>query len=134
MATALVAPAAQADDPALNLPIGDPARRDKQATIALDGVTDTATGEVLTSRELPARLKDVRLLFVGESHTSIEFHNVQLAVIKALAQSGRQVMVGLEMYPYTEQAWLDKWNAGQLGEEAFLKDSRWYKNWGYHWQ
>jgi aminopeptidase N len=133
LALALGAPAAQADDPALNLPIGDPARRDKQATIALDGVTDTATGELLTSRELATRLKDVRLLFVGESHTSIEFHNVQLAVIKALAQSGRKVMVGLEMYPYTEQAWLDKWNAGQLGEDAFLKDSHWYKNWGYHW-
>lgn len=133
LAVALVSPAAHADDPALNLPIGDPARRDKQATIALDGVTDTATGEVLTSRELAARLKDVRLLFVGESHTSIEFHNVQLAVIRALAQSGRKVMVGLEMYPYTEQAWLDKWSSGQLGEDAFLKDSRWYKNWGYHW-
>jgi hypothetical protein len=37
------------------------------------------------------------------------------------------------MYPYTEQAWLDKWSAGDLTEEAFLKDSRWYKNWGYHW-
>ena len=33
----------------------------------------------------------------------------------------------------TEQAWLDKWSAGEIGEEAFLKDSRWYKNWGYHW-
>jgi uncharacterized iron-regulated protein len=129
----LISPAARADDPALNLPIGDPARRDKQAQVLLDGITDTASGEVITSSELAARLKDARLLFVGESHTSIEFHNAQLAVIKALAKSGRKVMVGLEMYPYTEQPWLDKWSAAELGEDAFLKDSHWYKNWGYHW-
>ena len=47
--------------------------------------------------------------------------------------AGRRVFVGIEMYPYTEQTSLDKWSAGELTEDAFLKDSRWYKNWGYHW-
>jgi uncharacterized iron-regulated protein len=70
---------------------------------------------------------------VGESHTSIEYHNVQRRLIEELTAAGRKVFVGLEMYPYTEQAWLDKWSAGELNEDAFLKDSRWYKNWGYHW-
>lgn len=127
------APLAGADDPALNLPIGDSARRDREAALVLDAVTDTRTGEALTPKELAARLKQVRLLFVGESHTSLEFHNAQRRVIEELAKTGRQVLVGLEMYPYTEQTWLDRWSGGELSEDAFLKDSRWYKNWGYHW-
>jgi uncharacterized iron-regulated protein len=134
LALALVCPAlAGAEDTALNLPLGDPARRDHEAAVVLDAVTDTTTGEALTPRELAARLKDVQLLFVGESHTSIEFHNAQRRVLEELKQAGRRVLVGLEMYPYTEQTWLDRWSAGGLGEAAFLEDSHWYKNWGYHW-
>jgi hypothetical protein len=38
------------------------------------------------------------------------------------------------MYPLTEQQWLDRWHSDKsLTEEGFLKESRWYKNWGYHW-
>ncbi len=133
LSLALTCPvAAFAQEPS-NLPIGDPARRDKNAAVVLDGINDAATGEIITPRDLAARLAGVRLVFVGESHTSIEYHNVQRRLIEELSAAGRKVLVGLEMYPYTEQAWLDKWSAGELSEDAFLKDSRWYKNWGYHW-
>jgi hypothetical protein len=44
------------------------------------------------------------------------------------------VLVGLEMYPVTEQAALDRWHTDKkLSEQPFLKESRWYRNWGYHW-
>ena len=115
------------------LKIGDPARRDREAAIVLDGITDTATGRTLTSGELAAALDDVRVLFVGESHTDIAFHRVQLQVIRDLHRRGRQVLIGLEMYPYTEQGALDMWNNGAVGEDEFVTRSRWYRNWGYHW-
>ncbi|MEO8359066.1 MAG: ChaN family lipoprotein [Vicinamibacteria bacterium] len=130
--TLVLARDAAAQDPT-NLPIGDPARRDKMSAVVLDGIDDSATGEIITPRELAARLKGVSVVFVGESHTSMEFHNVQRRLIEELSAAGRKVLIGLEMYPYTEQAWLDKWSAGDLTEDAFVKDSRWYKNWGYHW-
>jgi uncharacterized iron-regulated protein len=128
--------AVSADDRALNLPIGDPARRDREAAVVLDGITDAARGDVITPPELAARLDGVKLLFVGESHTDVEFHRVQLRVIQELHKRGRQVLVGLEMYPATaaEQQWLERWTADKtLGEEAFLNESHWYKSWGYHW-
>ncbi|MCL4819585.1 MAG: ChaN family lipoprotein [Vicinamibacteria bacterium] len=129
----LLAVPAAADDASLNLAIGDPARRDRTAPLVLDAATDTATGQALSPDELAAKLDGVRLLFVGESHTSIEFHNVQLAVLQALARRGRPVLLGLEMFPYTEQAALDLWNAGTVDEAAFVTQSRWYRMWGYHW-
>jgi uncharacterized iron-regulated protein len=37
------------------------------------------------------------------------------------------------MYPYPTQRFLDGWVDGSLTEEAFLRESRWYENWGYNW-
>lgn len=131
-----VAASVPGEDRALDLPIGDPVRRDRRAPLLVDGITDTARGDAITPAELAARLDGVSLLFVGESHTDMEFHRVQLRVIGELHARGRQVLVGLEMYPATaaEQAWLDRWHSDKgLGEEAFLAESHWYRSWGYHW-
>jgi uncharacterized iron-regulated protein len=124
----------RADERALDLPIGDPARKGREAAVVLDGITDSARGDTLTPPELAARLDGVKLLFVGESHTDMEFHRVQLRVIRELHERGRRVLVGLEMYPVPEQRWLDRWHSDQaLTEEGFLTESHWYRNWGYHW-
>lgn len=124
-------PAAAGD--ALDLAVGDPARKDRYAPLVLDGITDTRTEEVITPAVLARRLEGVSLLFVGEQHTSVAFHAVQLRVLEELVRSGRKVLLGLEMYPYTEQRFLDDWSAGRYTEEGFLELSRWYKSWGYHW-
>ena len=124
-----------AEEKILDLPIGDAARRDREAPVVLDGVTDTATGDVITAAELAKRLDGVELLFIGESHTDYEFHQVQLRTIEELERRGRKVLIGLEMYPAGEQAMLDKWSTDPAFSEAdFLAQSRWYKNWGYHWE
>ncbi len=115
------------------LPVGDGARKDRQAPVVLDALTDTVTGELLGPADLAPRLAGVSILFTGESHTNADFHAVQLRTIQELVRSGRPVRIGLEMYPYTEQRWLDAWSAGQLTEEGFLALSRWYENWGYPW-
>jgi uncharacterized iron-regulated protein len=128
------AAAVLADDRAIHLPIGDPGRKDREVPLVVDGITDAARGDTLTPVELAARLDGVRIVFVGESHTDMEFHQVQLKLIQELHRRGRPVLVGLEMYPVTEQSWLDRWNSDKrLTEERFLADSHWYRNWGYHW-
>jgi len=130
----VAAGAARAQESQWRLPIGDPARKARAVSIVLDGIVDTAADATLTTGELAARLDGVRLLFIGESHTDIAFHRVQLQVIRELQKRGREVLVGLEMYPYTEQASLDLWNKGSIGEDEFVTASAWYRNWGYHWQ
>jgi uncharacterized iron-regulated protein len=124
---------AQSKQKIFRLAIGDAERRNRDARIVLDGITDTATDEVISANHLAARLRDTRLLLIGESHTSAGFHRVQLRVLRALHESGRKVMAGLEMYPYTEQKSLDNWRDGMLTEAGFLALSRWYEFWGYHW-
>lgn len=131
---ALAAPsAAMAADPVHRLSLGDPARRDKDVTLVLDAGVDTSTGATLGPDELAARLDTTRLLLLGESHTSVESHRMQLQVLRALARRGRVIRLGLEMFPYTEQASLDTWNAGRWTEADFIEKARWYEYWGYHW-
>jgi uncharacterized iron-regulated protein len=128
----LLAPALHSQEKSLHLAVGDPARKDKEAQVVLDGITDTRTGEVIAPAELPKRLAGVRLVLVGESHTDMEYHRSELRIVQELTRSGRPVVLGLEMYPYTAQRFLDDWVDGKLTEEAFLQASRWYENWGYN--
>lgn len=117
----------------LHMAIGDPARSDHEVGVALDTITDTDSGETITPQEMAARLAGTGLLFIGENHTSQAFHDVQLRTIRALHEAGREVLVGLEMFPYTEQRLLDNWNAGYYSEEGFVELAGWYTHWGYHW-
>lgn len=122
-----------AESSAQDLPLGEPARREKSFSPTLDVVTDARTLSGVTPAEVAARLGKTRLVFLGESHTSAEFHRVQLQVIRELHRAGRKVLVGLEMYPAAEQPALDLWNAGALSEAAFVEKSDWYRSWGYNW-
>ena len=124
---------AQSKQKIFHLAIGDPERRTRDVRVVLDGITDSDKGEVFSANEFAARLHDTRLLLVGESHTTVDFHRVQLRVIRALHEAGRNVMIGLEMFPYTEQRSLDNWRDGLLTETGFLTLARWYEFWGYHW-
>ncbi|MBZ5496922.1 MAG: ChaN family lipoprotein [Acidobacteriia bacterium] len=122
-----------AQQDSLHLTVGDPARKNKEAKVVLDAVTETATGEQLTPGETVARLAGTHLIYIGESHTTMDFHRVQKKMIEELQGAGRKVLIGLEMYPSTEQQYLDDWCGGLLTESGFIRLSHWYKNWGYHW-
>jgi uncharacterized iron-regulated protein len=124
---------AMAGENYLDLPIGDPARSARHATVTLDGVYDTRAGELVTPAEFAKRLANTRVLFVGEEHTTPEFHDVELAAIKALRDAGREVLIGLEMYPYDQPAQLANWIDGKLTEKGFVDLSGWYVYWSHHW-
>ncbi len=114
-----------------DLPLGDPARRDRPAAVVLDGITETASGRVIAAQELAPALASTRLIFIGEGHTSPGSHEVQRRVIQALVDAGRKVIVGLEMFPTAAQPALDAWSAGPGIEGDFLESTHWYKHWGF---
>jgi uncharacterized iron-regulated protein len=116
-----------------HMEIGDPARKSKEVPVVVDVITDTRTGEALSPVELALRLSEKRIVLVGESHINMDFHLAQLRIIEELHRAGRPVIVGLEMYPYTSQEYLDRWVEGMYTEEGFLEISSWYDSWGNHW-
>lgn len=124
---------AAADNDVLRLPIGDPARSGNTLRPVLDGVVDTRTGDVITPAELARRLAGTRILFVGEEHTNIDYHRVQAAVIRALHEARRHVVVGLEMFPWDVQPALDRFSRGRMSDRQFIDQAGWYDNWGYRY-
>jgi aminopeptidase N len=117
----------------LHMPLGDPQRRDREVPLVLDGITDTANGNLITPAQLAEKLSDTGILFIGENHTNMDFHQIQFRIIKELHKAGREVLIGLEMFPYTQQQSLNDWNSRLYTEEGFVELAKWYEYWGYNW-
>jgi uncharacterized iron-regulated protein len=86
--------------------------------------------ETSLSMTLP-RLKEKRVILVGELHDSESHHMAQLSVIKALHTAGVPVAIGLEMFRTDSQGALDRFIYGSMGLEEFKKI--YYDNWNLPW-
>ncbi len=133
LALTAAAAAARGDESVLLLPLGPANLKNETQPVELDVIRDQRSGSPIAPADLGTRLQEARIVLAGEEHTSMDFHRVQLALIQALHEQGRTVIVGLEMFPFVDQEVLDDWVAGYLTEPGFVQRSRWYTRWGYHW-
>ncbi len=129
-----VASALHGQDKSLHLAIGDPARKDREAPVVLDGITDTRTGEVITPAELPKRLAGAAPGAGGG-----EPHGHGLPPLRAAASSrswrapAGRCWWGWRCTPTPSSGTSTTgWTAGSP-RRRFLKASRWYEAWGYNW-
>jgi uncharacterized iron-regulated protein len=71
------------------------------------------------------------VVLLGELHATPSHHAWHAAVIAALAQKNRPVVIGLEALPREAQGALDAFVAGDIDEAQFLEQARWSQTWGY---
>jgi uncharacterized iron-regulated protein len=83
--------------------------------------------------ELIDRLQEADLVCIGEQHDSDLCHRVQLQIIKGLHACDRRLGVGLEMFQRPFQPVLDRYLAGEVGEDEMLKGTEYGKRWGFPW-
>jgi uncharacterized iron-regulated protein len=95
------------------------------------GIVRVQDEAAVSFEELVDDLASVPLVFIGELHTSREHHEAQLRVIRALADKGEKVAIGLEMFHDGHQEKLDAWLSGEIGTEEFL--DVYYHNWNLPW-
>ena len=88
-------------------------------------------GEPVSIEELIKDLASCRITYVGEKHTNIEHHKIQLQIIQAVYRNNPNMVVGMEMFDHTYQDVLDLWSKGELTQKDFLRKSHWYANWRY---
>lgn len=89
------------------------------------------TGIRVTERQLLDMISGSRVIYIGETHDNVCAHQVQLEIIRGLAERfPGQVAVGMEMFQWPHQDAMDRWSRGELSERDFLKKSGWYQNWG----
>ena len=94
-------------------------------------LVDLASSNTVSGDAALSKLKDRRLVIVGELHNHAEHHRAQLRVIQALYDAGLHLAIGLEMFRSDSQAFLDQWVSGQMDEVRFKPV--FLDNWNYDW-
>lgn len=88
-------------------------------------------GARIAAPEILGRAATAQVALLGESHDNADHHRWQLQTMAALAALRPKLVLGFEMFPRRVQAALDRWVAGELSEEEFLRTSDWSSVWGY---
>jgi len=94
-------------------------------------ILETRTGRVISLEVLLERLDEARVVYVGETHTRLEDHQIQERILKGLYDRHPSLIVALEMFPREVQPALDRFSQGEETEEEFLRQVNWEEIWGY---
>lgn len=103
-----------------------------RGTIKVDqGLYRTSDGRQVGLAEVVRAAEGVRYVFVGESHDQAAHHELQALVIQTLAEAGRHVAVGFEMFTRDNQMSLAPWTLGMWERDEFIEKSNWKTQWGF---
>ena len=94
-------------------------------------ILETRTGRVISPEVLLERLGEARIVYLGETHTRLEDHQIQERILKGLFERDRALVLALEMFPREVQPLLDRFSEGDWTEEEFLRQVNWEEIWGY---
>jgi len=96
-----------------------------------DDIYHLSTGLRLSRAGFMDMISSASLVYVGETHSNIHAHRVQLEIVRELhSRFPGRLAIGMEMFRTPQQESLDRWTRGELAEFDFLKESQWFKNWG----
>jgi len=96
-------------------------------TIADNQIVHLPTGLKVNFDQMMQAVAGSRVIYVGETHDSLEDHRIQLEVIRWMAKRGK-IAVGMEMFRRSAQPELDLWIKETSTEKKFRK--LFNKNWG----
>jgi uncharacterized iron-regulated protein len=125
-------PAADKPDATLTLKIGDPKLKDKVMDLGVGAILAGRTGQPVGFEKMIDEMMPARIVHVGETHNSMPMHEIEFQVIRGLYAKDKHLAIGLEMVPVTLQEALNKWTAGILTKEEFLREVRWYVTWNFN--
>ena len=114
------------------LPLGPAELRTRELTIRDGEIHSAYDGERIGFEELIERLASVRIVYLGESHTSMATHRMQLRIIEGLQAINPNLLIGMEFFQRSHAAELADWSAGHLDEEELLRATGWYAGGGYN--
>jgi uncharacterized iron-regulated protein len=95
-------------------------------------VVETASS--VRVEELINKAVSQRVIFVGESHSSVEDHMLQYKVLQAMVSSKRSFSIGVEWFQQPFQPALDDYIAGNIDENELLRRTEYYKRWSFDYR
>ena len=116
------------------LPIGDPDRKYDFCAVKLDKQFDTNANKEITFSDMIKALGQKRIVMIGESHTNQLHHDVQFEIIKGLVESGKPVVLALEMYNPDQNEALAAWSSGKTDPNTFMKQTDFLTTWSHNYR
>ncbi len=96
-----------------------------------DEIRHLPTGLSVSLEGAMEMISGAALVCVGETHDNIHAHRVEQSVLRELYRRfPGKIAIGMEMFRDPQQDALDRWTRGELSELEFLKEAKWYDNWG----
>jgi uncharacterized iron-regulated protein len=88
--------------------------------------------------QIMQQLNAARVILVGETHTRLDHHQVQLEILKLLHQQSPtkspRLAIGVEWFQRPYQKYLDAYIAGDISEREMLKLTAYYERWRYDYR
>ncbi|MCM0592577.1 MAG: ChaN family lipoprotein [Gloeotrichia echinulata IR180] len=79
-------------------------------------------------------LAKANVVYLGETHDSLEDHQNQLKIIQQLYQGNSKIVIALEMFQRPYQGVINQYLAGKITEEELIEQSEYAKRWGFPWE
>jgi len=124
---------AQKEDKVLTLPLGQAEYRGKFVEMEPGKLYSMKSGKPLKFEQMIKEMKKARFIHLGETHDNLDMHDWQLRIIESLYRQDPDLAIGLEQVTVDLQSVLDRWVSGELEEENFLKEIRWYVTWNFNY-
>jgi uncharacterized iron-regulated protein len=89
--------------------------------LAVEVTFQNAAGDRLTRAQMLPRLREARLLLLGEVHGDLRHHAGQVELLKMLLEAGVPLVIGMEAFGASGDAELARWSAGELEAAALYR-------------
>ncbi len=123
----------RAEDRTLTLPLGPEQLRGRLIKVESGQLYSARKGKPVSFEVMVREMKKARLVHVGETHDNLDMHEMQFRIIEALYRQDPNLAIGLEQVTVDLQPVLDRWVAGELDEESFLREIKWYVTWSFNY-
>jgi len=114
------------------LKIGDKKLREKTMAVSPGAIYSAKTGKAVSFGNMISEMKKSRFIYVGETHNSMPMHDIQFEIIKALSNAGKDICIGMEMFPVECQEVLNRWSCESLTKDDFIREIQWYIRWNFN--
>ncbi|MDY6781001.1 MAG: ChaN family lipoprotein [Cyanobacteriota bacterium] len=89
---------------------------------------------VRSDRDRFAQLWDADIIYLAETHDSLEDHRAQLEIIQALHQHQGKIAIAMEMFQRPFQEALDRYLNGEITEAQLQVQTEYDQRWGFDWE
>ncbi|MGC1396457.1 MAG: ChaN family lipoprotein, partial [Coleofasciculaceae cyanobacterium] len=86
------------------------------------------------NRNILQELFKANVVYLGETHDSLEDHKAQLQILQSLHQQNRKIAIAMEMFQRPYQNIIDQYLAGKITEAQLVEQTEYEQRWGFPWE